>query len=86
MSSRAVDIEVLDLMSTDAFINGLRSFIALRGPVSNLHSYQGTNFVWAKNESEVNLSLVTDHNLKAYLNKNNRQFHFKESGNRGPLE
>ena len=76
MSSRAVHIEVLDDMSTDAFINGLRSFIALRGPVSNLYSDQGTNFVGAKNEFEVNMSFVTDHKLKAYLTMNNCQFHF----------
>ena len=33
MSSRAVHIEQLDDMTTDAFLNALRCFIAIRGPV-----------------------------------------------------
>ena len=33
MSSRAVHIEELDDMTTDAFINALRCFMAVRGPV-----------------------------------------------------
>ncbi|XP_070182296.1 uncharacterized protein [Littorina saxatilis] len=50
MASRAVHIEVLDDMSTDSFLNGLRCFIALRGKVRTIFSDQGTNFVGAKHE------------------------------------
>ncbi|XP_062573263.1 uncharacterized protein LOC134235177 [Saccostrea cucullata] len=50
MCSRAIHIEMLDDMSTDAFINGLRCFIAIRGTVRQLRSDQGTNFIGAKNE------------------------------------
>lgn len=50
MCSRAIHIEMLDDMSTDAFINGLRCFIAIRGAVRQLRSDQGTNFIGAKNE------------------------------------
>lgn len=46
MCSRAINIEVLDDLSTDA----LRCFIAIRGNVSQLRSDQGTNFVGARNE------------------------------------
>lgn len=49
-SSRAIHIEMLDDMSTDAFINSLRCFIALRGAVRQIKCDQGTNFVGAKNE------------------------------------
>ncbi|KAI7796759.1 hypothetical protein IRJ41_005739 [Triplophysa rosa] len=46
MCSRAVHVEMLDDLSTDAFINALRAFIAIRGgPVHQLRSDQGTNFV-----------------------------------------
>lgn len=50
LCSRAVHIELLDNMTTDAFINALRTFIALRGNVRQLRSDQGTNFVGAKRE------------------------------------
>ncbi|KAG1929293.1 hypothetical protein F2P79_023066 [Pimephales promelas] len=50
MCSRAIHIEVLDDLSTDAFLNALRCFIAIRGNVSQLQSDQGTNFVGARNE------------------------------------
>lgn len=38
MCSRAIHIEVLDDLSTDAFLNALRCFIAIRGNVSQLRS------------------------------------------------
>ena len=50
MCSRAIHIEMLDDLSTDAFINALRAFIAIRGPVRQLRSDQGTNFVGARHE------------------------------------
>ena len=48
MASRAIHIETLDDLSTDAFINGLRCFIAVRGPVRVIRCDQGSNFVGAK--------------------------------------
>lgn len=50
LCSRAVHIELLDNLSTDAFLNSLRAFIALRGNVRQLQSDQGTNFVGARRE------------------------------------
>lgn len=50
LCSRAVHIELLDDMTTDAFINALRAFIALRGNVRQLRSDQGTNFIGARRE------------------------------------
>ena len=40
----------MDDLTSDAFLNALRCFIALRGNVSQLQSDQGTNFVGARNE------------------------------------
>ncbi|XP_022518476.2 uncharacterized protein LOC111188878 [Astyanax mexicanus] len=50
LCSRAIHIEVVDDLTTDAFINALRAFIALRGHVRQLRCDQGTNFVGAKRE------------------------------------
>lgn len=41
---------MLDDLTTDAFINALRAFIAIRGNVRQLRCDQGTNFVGAKKE------------------------------------
>lgn len=41
---------MLDDMTTAAFINLLRVFIAIRGNFCQLQSDQGTNFVGAKRE------------------------------------
>ena len=48
--SRAIHIEVSEELSTSSFINSLRRFIALRGPVKQIRSDRGTNFVGAVNE------------------------------------
>ncbi|KAL3989127.1 hypothetical protein ACER0C_013445 [Sarotherodon galilaeus] len=50
LCSRAVHIELLDDMTSDTFINALRTFIAIRGSVRQLRSDQGTNFVGARRE------------------------------------
>ena len=48
LCSRAVHIETLNDLTTDAFLNALRTFIAIRGPVRQLRCDQGTNFVGAR--------------------------------------
>nr|XP_046208328.1 uncharacterized protein LOC124037560 [Oncorhynchus gorbuscha] len=50
MGSRAVHIEMLDDLTTDAFINSLRSFIAIRGNVRQIRCDQGSNFIGARRE------------------------------------
>lgn len=50
MCSRAIHIEMLDDLTTDAFINALRAFMAIRGNVRQLRCDQGTNFVGARRE------------------------------------
>ncbi|KAI3352911.1 hypothetical protein L3Q82_019484, partial [Scortum barcoo] len=47
---RAIHMEMLDDMTTDAFINALRVFIAIRGNVRQLRCDQGTNFIGARRE------------------------------------
>lgn len=64
LSTRAVYIEVIETMSSSSFINALRRFTAIRGPVKRLRSGRGTNFVGACKELQINSE---DPELKAYL-------------------
>ncbi|XP_068215897.1 uncharacterized protein [Palaemon carinicauda] len=52
MYSRAVHLEVADSLSTDFFINALRRFISIRGPITTLRCDNATNYVGAKKEFE----------------------------------
>ena len=47
LALRAVHIEVADSLSTDSFLNALRRFTSRRGPVKEIRSDNGTNFVGA---------------------------------------
>ena len=74
LSSRAVHIEMLDDMCTDALINGLRCFIAIRGAVCQNKSDQGSNFVGAKNELKEALKEVDTDQLAASLSEKQCDF------------
>lgn len=50
MSTRALHIEVIESMDSSSCINALRRLFALRGPVKQLRSDCGTNFVGACSE------------------------------------
>ena len=47
MASKAINLETANSLETGAFINALRRFISRRGPIRQLRSDQGTNFVGA---------------------------------------
>ena len=53
LSTRAVHIEVLESLDTSSLINAMRRFFAIRGPAKILRSDQGTNFVGARKELEM---------------------------------
>ncbi|XP_076858013.1 uncharacterized protein LOC143512031 [Brachyhypopomus gauderio] len=65
--SRAIHIEMLDDMSTDAFINSLRCFIGIRGAVRQIKSDQGSNFVGAKHEFTEALKEVDSERIATFL-------------------
>jgi hypothetical protein len=75
LASRAIHIEMLDDLTSDAFINALRCFLALRGPVKSLRSDQGTNFIGARNEIKSALKEV-DPKLRSFLMKEECEFVF----------
>lgn len=53
LSTRAVHLEVIESMSTSSFINALRRFLSIRGPVKHMRSDRGTNFIGACRELQI---------------------------------
>ena len=50
LASRAIHIETATTLETDSFISALRRFVTRRGPVREMRSDCGTNFVGAERE------------------------------------
>ncbi|XP_038069094.1 uncharacterized protein LOC119738319 [Patiria miniata] len=67
MASRAIHIEVANSLTTDAFINALRRFTAVRGSVRLLRSDQGTNFVGAESELKRALEEIDQTKVQHFL-------------------
>lgn len=64
---RAVHIEVIEEMSSSAFINALRRFTAVRGKVKQYRSDRGTNFVGATDNLGIDAINVEDDKSKKFL-------------------
>ena len=67
LCSRAIHLETLNSMETDAFINALRRFINRRGKVRELRCDQGTNFVGGKNELSTASKEINTESVKNFL-------------------
>ncbi|XP_063955602.1 uncharacterized protein LOC135154201 [Lytechinus pictus] len=76
LCSRGIHIEMLDDMTTDAFINALRCFIAIRGAVRQIRCDQGSNFVGARNELQSALREMTSDQVNTYLADQQCEFVF----------
>ncbi|XP_055958550.1 uncharacterized protein LOC130013685 [Patella vulgata] len=70
MASRAIHIETLNDLSTDAFINGLRRFQCIRGPIRQLRCDNGTNFIGAKRELHQAFHEMDSGRIQKYLVEN----------------
>ena len=66
MSIRAVHIEVIESLDTSSFINALRRFLSVRGPVKHIRSDRGTNFIGACKELKI-ASNINSTAVKTYL-------------------
>ena len=71
MASRAVHLELSNSLDTASFINALRRFVCRRGPVRQLRSDQGSNFVGARRELKEALEEFDEDQIKEELLKNN---------------
>ncbi|XP_047483301.1 uncharacterized protein LOC125035146 [Penaeus chinensis] len=71
MASRAIHLETANTLETDSFLSAYKRFIGRRGPVRQLRSDQGTNFVGAKNELQQCLQEMDQEKLKGELLKEN---------------
>ncbi|XP_059922878.1 uncharacterized protein LOC132468990 [Gadus macrocephalus] len=67
LSVRAVHIELIEAMDTSSFINSLRRFLAIRGPVKLIRSDCGTNFKGACKELQVLLQDDQEPNISKFL-------------------
>lgn len=67
MASRAIHIEIANSLTTDSFLNALRRFLAIRGPIKQLRSDQGTNFIGARNELQKALNEMDNSKIKHFL-------------------
>ena len=69
MASRGIHIETSASLSTDSFINALRRFISIRGPIQQLRSDRGTNFVGAQSELRSALAEMDHDSIRQFLVK-----------------
>ena len=67
LTTRAIHIEVIEEMSSSCFINALRRFTALRGPVTILRSDRGTNFVGCTDQLKIDAINVEDDKVQPHL-------------------
>lgn len=78
MSCRAVHVETANSLDTDSFINSLRRCIAIRGPLRQLRSDRGTNFVGAESELKQALNELDNEKIRQVLLEENCDlFEFK---------
>ncbi|XP_076660443.1 uncharacterized protein LOC143363795 [Halictus rubicundus] len=76
-ATKAVHLEVVSDLTTEAFIAALKRFIARRGMCKNLDSDNGTNFVGANNElTELHQTLSKDEKFNYFLTSKSISWHF----------
>lgn len=64
---RAIHLEISASLTTDSFINALRRFISIRGPIRELRSDRGTNFVGAERELAKAVSEMDHNKISQFL-------------------
>ncbi|GFW16351.1 integrase catalytic domain-containing protein [Trichonephila clavipes] len=69
--AKAVHLELVSTLSTDAMLAALRRFIARRGHPSEIHSDNGTNFIGANNYLKQLYILMKEHSIQKYSTDRN---------------
>lgn len=67
LTTQSVHLEVVEELSSSSFINALRIFVSIRGPVKIIRSDCGTNFVGALDELKIDSIHVGDDSVKRFL-------------------
>ena len=67
MASRAVHVEVAATLETDSLINAFRRFVSRRGPIRQLRSDQGTNFVSGRRELKATFEELDHDRIRSVL-------------------
>lgn len=79
-STRAVHLELVSSLSTEAFLAALTRMISRRGKISNIYSDNGTNFVGANKELRMLTKLFRDElhqqKLSEYFSSEGISWHF----------
>jgi hypothetical protein len=77
LSTKAIHLELVPDLSTEAYIAALRRFIARRGLCNNIYSYNGTNFVGAEKElKRIMLDKKFVESISNYASHQGIKFHF----------
>ncbi|KAK3091643.1 hypothetical protein FSP39_021505 [Pinctada imbricata] len=69
LTTRAAHVEVKEDMTSSAFINAFLRFTSIRGPVKEVRSDRGTNFVGALNDLHANAVFIEDGPVGDYMQK-----------------
>ena len=64
MASRVIHIELLQDMSSDSFINAVRTLVAIKGSIKSITSDQGTNFTGAAKDLQGAISSAINIEMK----------------------
>lgn len=76
LASKAVHIELVTELTSDAFLNALKRFASRRGLCRKLFSDNGTNFIGANNELTKISNLLQNSKFQTYLNNSNIEWSF----------
>ncbi|GJQ77806.1 hypothetical protein Trydic_g4703, partial [Trypoxylus dichotomus] len=79
-ATKAVHVELVGNLSTEAFLAALKRFVARRGSISNIYSDNGTQFIGANTELKKLLKQLQTQTqteqVKAYMAHNGTRWHF----------
>lgn len=79
LAMRAIHVETVNFMTTDSFINAVRRFIAIRGPLRLLRSDRGSNIVGAENELKKAWSELSAEHISKFLLQQEYDFEFRQN-------
>ncbi|XP_046640182.1 uncharacterized protein LOC124321376 [Daphnia pulicaria] len=76
LATRAVHLEVVWSLTSDAFINALRRFISVRGKPASIFSYNGTNLVAGEKELREGIDKLNSEKVTMHAAELNIQWNF----------